>query len=249
MGKKPLVLEIRQENGVAKETLRIDEKERAKILEEFGPLPPELWPHIDHLITEDETPVDNIGSEKQQRFLAQLYDWAGAGRPFVVLANVALYFSVHEDPIVPDVMVSFDVTLPEDVWQKSKRSYLIWEFGKPPNIVIEIVSNKTRNGDGLKKDKYAQIGVAYYVIYDPTRQLSDTVLRVLELRGENYTELASPWMPGVGLGLTLWEGQFEDKTGVWLRWCDEAGNLILTGAERAGRLEAQLRALAIEPEV
>jgi hypothetical protein len=39
--------------------------------EELGPLPPELWPEVEHLVTEDDTPVDNIFSEKQQRLLTE----------------------------------------------------------------------------------------------------------------------------------------------------------------------------------
>jgi len=39
--------------------------------EEPGPLPPELWPEVEHLVTEDDTPVDNIFSEKQQRLLTE----------------------------------------------------------------------------------------------------------------------------------------------------------------------------------
>ena len=53
----------------------------------------------------------------------------------------------------------------------------------------------------------------------------------------------------IGLGLTLWEGVFEAKPAQWLRWCGSNGEIIPTGAERAERLAAQLRALGAEPEV
>jgi len=47
---------------------------------------------IQHLITEDDTPVDNLPSEKQQRLLTEpLYSaWSGpgAGRTFLAAANV-----------------------------------------------------------------------------------------------------------------------------------------------------------------
>lgn len=36
----------------------------------------------------------------------------------------------------------------------------------------------------------------------------------------------------MGLGLTFWEGQFEeDVARLWLRWCDRDGQPILTEAE------------------
>ena len=53
---------------------------------------PGVMPDIQHLVTEDDTPVDNMPSEKQQRLLTEpLYSsWAGpgAGRPFLAAANV-----------------------------------------------------------------------------------------------------------------------------------------------------------------
>ncbi|HBS72691.1 MAG TPA: hypothetical protein DEG17_09970, partial [Cyanobacteria bacterium UBA11149] len=33
--------------------------------------------------------------------------------------------------------------------------------------------------------------------------------------------------------LGLWHGNYQNQTQLWLRWWDEDGNLLLTGAERA----------------
>jgi len=59
----------------------------------------------------------------------------------------------------------------------------------------------------------------------------------------------------VGLGVRLWRGVYEGIVEMWLRWYDQEGNLLLTGAERveherqrAERLAAQLRALGVEPQ-
>ncbi|HSX77853.1 MAG TPA: Uma2 family endonuclease, partial [Candidatus Saccharimonadia bacterium] len=30
-----------------------------------------------------------------------------------------------------------------------------------------------------------------------------------------------------------WQGKFEDREDIWLRWCDREGQMLLTGAERA----------------
>ena len=55
------------------------------------PRPPEQWPGFENLVTEDDTPVDNVFSEKQQILLTQtLYD-SWSVRPFVALANVGAY--------------------------------------------------------------------------------------------------------------------------------------------------------------
>jgi len=211
--------------------------------DEFGPLPPELWPNSDHLITEDDEPVDSIGSEKQQRLLAHiLFGWAGPGegRTFAVFADVGLYYSVYEQPLVPDVMVSLDVKLPKDIWQKkANRTYLMWEYGKPPDLVIEIVSNKIGKEDDLKKENYARIGIKYYVIFDPAQRLSQKKLRIYELRTYGYELMTGRWMADIGLGLTFWQGKFEDAEESWLRWCDEADNILPTGAEQAEQAQRQ----------
>src|SRR5262249_53382869 len=48
-----------------------------------------------------------------------------------------------------------------------------------------------------------------------------------------YELLPSNWLAEVGMGLTLWEGVFEGKKALWLRWCDANGQVIPTGLERA----------------
>ena len=248
-------------------------EELEKCQDQNGLLPPEEWPQVDHLVTEDDVPVDNIYSEKQQRLLTEsLYaswDGPGAGRPFITLANVGLFYSINRPALVPDVLVSVDVAFPADIWEKRHRSYMIWQYDKPPEVVIEIVSNKVGGEDDAKLRSYARMGIAYYVIYDPTTQLSDHVLRLYELRPTTYVLLEAFWLPGVELGLTLWQGKFEDREDTWLRWCDREGQLLLTGVERAEqerqradqerqraeqaqqeveRLAARLRELGLEPD-
>jgi Uma2 family endonuclease len=164
-------------------------------------------PDISHLVTEDDTPVDNLLAEKQQRLLTScLYSSWKPGVPFLATANVGLFYTVNKPAIVPDVLLSLDVEVPQDWQQKKNRSYFTWIIGKPPEVVIEIVSNTVGNELGSKMKDYARIGVAYYVVYDPFQQLGDRPLRVHELRGTSYTELETTWMEPVGLGLTLWDG-------------------------------------------
>ncbi|NJO14762.1 MAG: Uma2 family endonuclease [Thioploca sp.] len=203
----------------------------------YSALAPQDWPNIDHLVTEDDTPVDNIFSEKQQRLLVEsLYtSWRGADpkRQFLALANVGLFCGINQPPLVPDALLSLEVKLFEDIWTKAHRSYLLWEYGKPPEVVIEIVSNRKGHELDSKLHDYARIGVAYYIVYDPEKQLSEKLLYLYERRHISYVEISGPWLPEVELGLTLWHGQYEDREDTWLRWCDPQGNLILTGAERA----------------
>ena len=171
----------------------------------------DVRPDVEHLVTEDDTPVDNLFSEKQQRLLTEpLYaSWPGPGqgRPFLAMANVGLFYAVEQPPFVPDMLLSLDVRCPAKLWPKSHRSYFMWEYGKPPDVVIEIVSNRRGGEDTEKLRGYAQIRVPYYAIFDPECMLSDEVLRVFELQRFTYRPLDDPVpLPGIGLGLRQWHG-------------------------------------------
>ena len=74
-------------------------------------------------------------------------------------------------------------------------------------------------------------------------------MRAWGLVRHRYAAVEPRWFEEIGLGLILWTGTFEHWERSWLRWCDQAGVVIPTGAERAERMEAQLRALGQKPEV
>jgi Uma2 family endonuclease len=233
-------------------------------------LPPELRPCLDNIVTEDDTPVDNVYSEKQQRLLTEpLYSSWKPGRPFVAMANVGLFYAIRQPPLVPDGLVSLDVEAPNDLMVKEHRSYFVWEYGKAPDAVVEVVSNTVGGETTEKMGTYAKIGILYYVIYDPEQHVQSELLRVFVLRDKSYVPCPAEWLPVLGLGLTLWRGQFENCDAEWLRWCDRDGRVIPTGAERAEhereraehereradeaqvraeRLAAQLRDLGVTPD-
>ncbi|MBI3959597.1 MAG: Uma2 family endonuclease [Chloroflexi bacterium] len=193
-------------------------------------------PDISHLVTEDDTPVDNLFSEKQMRLLADsLYNgWSGPsdGRPFLATTDVALYYALHTPALVPDLLLSLGVTPPTDPKPKENRSYLVWEYGKAPDLVVEIVSNRKGGELGNKLLDYARAGVSYYVVFDPFQELGEEKLRIFSRRGGSFREIAERWLAEVELGLILWEGTYEDWSNtLWLRWVDREGNLIPTGAE------------------
>jgi len=220
------------------------------------------FPDAELLVTEDDTPVDNFASAKQQRLLVSSLYSSATELTFLAEANVGIYHSVNQPAIVPDVFVSLNVEVPENWWDKPNRCYLVWNFGKPPEIVLEIVSNRVGNELTSKLQTYAQMRVSYYVVYDPAQRLGDNPLRLYELRGLHYTELSELWLEQINLGFTLWQGEFEGRQDTWLRWCNAEGNVLLTGDEkaeqehqqaeqerqRAERLAAFLRAQGIDPD-
>jgi hypothetical protein len=146
-----------------------------------------------------------------------------------------VFYAIKQPPLVPDVFVSLDVEVAQDWTQKKNRTYFVWEFGKPPDIVIEIVSNREGNELGRKLQEYARMGVGYYAVFDPLHQLGSTDLYLFENRANRYRSLTESWFEEIGLGLMLWDGVFEGKRDRWLRWHDATGAVIPTGAERANQ--------------
>ena len=207
--------------------------EQSSLSEKEWELMPE--PNIDELIIEDDQPVDNLISEKQQRLL----------------------YANKKPPLVPDVMLSLRVKCPEDWSQKKNRSYFTWNFGKAPEVAIEIVSNQVGNELGSKLNNYLDAGVGYYVVFDPLKCLGDNILQVYQRKIISYQLQDNYWLEEVNLGLTLWSGEFEGQFyDQWLRWCDQSGNILLTGDEkfklekqRADRLAQLLREQGIDPDL
>ena len=212
-------------------------------------------PDANQLITEDDTPVDNFASEKQQRLLVGSLYSSLQNQSFLAAANVGVYYTDLQPPIVPDIFLSLDVQVPQKWWEKQNRCYMVWRFGKPPEVVIEIVSNQEGEELGKKLKIYETMRASYYIVYDPNQQLSEQVLRVHELRGRRYFETSETWLEQVGLGLTLWSGTFEGRQDNWLRWCYQDGTILPTGDERAKKAEQRaellaekLRAMGIDPD-
>ncbi len=191
-------------------------------------------PDISHIITEDDEPVDNIFSEKHQRLLAGALNCSWKpGRPFVAFANVGLFYGLYLPPIVPDMFLSMDVQLAKNIWEKKNRFYFTWEFGKPPEIVVEVVSNKKGGEDSAKMGKYEHARVSYYIIFDPQCLVQKEKLRVSELTTRGYIPKVGWRFAELELGIKIWDGVYEGMQAQWLRWCDSDGNLIPTGKELA----------------
>ncbi|NJP11039.1 MAG: Uma2 family endonuclease [Leptolyngbyaceae cyanobacterium RU_5_1] len=144
--------------------------------------------------------------------------------------------------------------------QDIRLSYVIWQEGVNPFVVVELLSPGTEKEDlgqtergsdqpPTKWEVYEQVlRVPYYVIFDRyTNQL-----RAFGLNNAHYRELDLPdqriWMSELNLGLGLWHGMYQGIERYWLRWYDSQGNWVPTETEaerdRAERAEARAEALA-----
>ncbi|AKG22112.1 Uma2 family endonuclease [Calothrix sp. 336/3] len=127
--------------------------------------------------------------------------------------------------------------------QSSRLSYVVWQEGVNPFLIVELLSPGTEGEDlgqtlrevnqpPTKWEVYERIlRVPYYVVYDRY----ENNFRAFRLSGACYEPVALSesglWLPEIGLGLGLWQGSYEGMTGLWLRWYDGQG-WIPTQVER-----------------
>lgn len=200
-------------------------------------IPPELEPDISHIVTEDNAPVDNIFSERQQRLLAQtLHSSWKSPEPFVALANVGLFYALRKPPLVPDMLLSLGVEPNKGIAdlnlsEKRNRSYFVWEYGKPPDLVVEIVSNLKGGELDEKMRLYAEIGIDFYVVFDPFQEYGTPTLRAFALVSGDYEPLPEAHFKRLGLRLQLWRGTFEGFEDEWIRWFTDDNRIMLPSAE------------------
>ncbi|MFZ4727652.1 MAG: Uma2 family endonuclease [Pseudanabaena sp.] len=143
--------------------------------------------------------------------------------------------------------------------EELRLSYLIWQEGVTPFLIVELLSPGTEDEDlgqrlrdvnqpPTKWEVYERIlRVPYYVVYDRY----ENNLRAFKISGMCYEPIAITenrfWLKEIGLGLGLWQGRYQGTAGLWLRWYDQFGWLP-TSAERADRLAAYLRSQGIDPD-
>ncbi len=146
-------------------------------------------------------------------------------------------------------------------------SYVIWQEGVTPFLVVELLSPDTEDEDlgrslrdiqqpPGKWEVYERIlRVPYYAVFDRYEHS----FRLFQLLATRYQELEiiedRYWFEELELGLGIWQGEFQASYGSWLRWYDRPDNWIPTSAElarqekqRAEQLAERLRELGIDPE-
>jgi Uma2 family endonuclease len=192
---------------------------------------PGYLPSAEDLPDSDETPVDNELQELIPGLLKaillilweQRMDWLFA-------IDMGLYIDPDQPPIVPDAFLSLGVERCYD--EELRPSYVLWDEQVVPSLVIEIVSPTYRNEYTTKLERYAAIGVLYYVIYSSKRRRKPK-LEVYKLINGVYQLQPSGlvWMPEIGLGIGYERGNYAGVTREWLYWYDEAGKRYPTPNE------------------
>jgi Uma2 family endonuclease len=213
------------------------------------------WPPCDLL--SDEPPLETDFHRDQIDLLLRLIKSFWQDRQdFYASGNLTIYYNQRQlkarDLRGPDFFVVLGTE------KKDRKSWTVWEEdGKYPNVIVEILSNKTAKIDkGLKKQLYQDtFRTPEYFWFDPI-SLEFQGFPLSDGRYEDLEPTPEGWLWSNQLGLFL--GTYEGK----LRFFTMEGLLIATAEERLAeaeqraqraeqdleRLRSQLKAQGILPE-
>jgi Uma2 family endonuclease len=224
------------------------------------------WEKLPDDFVLDDQPVDNINQPLLAAALTESLELAvRLPANALTITNYGICATLNNKIVVkaPDWGFIPSIRVPRE---EVKRSYTPQLQGDFPVIVMKFLSD-TEGGEYSSKPTYPPgkwfyyeqvLKVPNYAIFEP----ETGVLEVYRLDNSGQYQLQTLdennrlWIAEMNLFLGIWQGSRENRTGYWLRWWDEHGELLLWGSElatkerqRAERLAAQLRSLGVEPDV
>jgi Uma2 family endonuclease len=150
-----------------------------------------------------------------------------AGQLVYVSGNILLFYKPgnRRRHVSPDVLVV------RGLEQRDRQNYLLWEEGRPPQVVIEVTSASTRDED--LEDKFEiyrdEVQVAEYFLYDPRGEYLLPALQGYRRIGGQYVRIEpeSGRLPSLELGLCLEQQArglrfYDPARGAWLPTLQEA---------------------------
>ncbi|MCL1471078.1 Uma2 family endonuclease [Argonema antarcticum] len=206
------------------------------------------WPSTEELPDSDDTPVDNELQDLIPGLLKAILAIVWANRmDWFFGVDMGVYYDGEKPPYVPDGFLSLGVEriIDEDL----RPSYAIWEEKRVPILMLEVVSQTYRGEYSTKMQNYADLGVLFYVIYNPKRRRKPRLEVHRLVNGQYELQSGNPiWLPEIGLGIGNERGTYQGIMREWLYWYDDRGQRLLTPEERIGVLTEKLRSLGIDPE-
>jgi Uma2 family endonuclease len=241
--------------------------------DDFGSLYVTLPPTQDELPSDDGIPMETQRHRLQMELLIDpLSRWL-KDKDAYVGGNMFVYYSLtqvkNQDFKGPDFFAVLNVPRCE------RKSWVVWEEGKAPDVVIELLSESTSVTDKNEKKQIYQskLRVPEYFWFDP---FNPDDWQGFRLEGGTYQPLPKDKQgrlisQELGLALVCWQGKYtEDEIETsWLRWATIDGELLPTQAEvaeqeklradreklradreqqRADRLAEQLKSLGVNPD-
>lgn len=199
------------------------------------------WEKLPDDVPLEEEPVENTGQPLIAGALREALELAGYIQPqMLIAANLGICATLDDQLVIkaPDWFYAPRVSsTPEG----DRRSYTPHLEGEVPSVVMEFLSDTEGSEYSAKPTFppgkwffYEQIlQVPTYVLFEPASGL----LEVYQLQSGRYQPADANsenryWIADMGLFLGRWQGKKEERSGYWLRWWDEAGNLLPWAVER-----------------
>ncbi|MFM7447136.1 MAG: Uma2 family endonuclease [Leptolyngbyaceae cyanobacterium] len=189
-----------------------------------------------------DEPVDNLTQPLLAAALREILELLGFITPAMIIAtNFGICATVNGKTVVkaPD-WVYVPAVLPLAANQ-TRRSYTPQAEGAMPALVMEFLSETDGGEYSMNPNNpygkwwfYERVlQVPIYVIFRP--ETGDLELYHL-VSGRYEQQPANPdlqfWIEPINLFLGVWQGTKADRTGYWLRWWDQQGNLLPWGTEQ-----------------
>ena len=117
--------------------------------------------------------------------------WQAAEDAHLITGDFLLYYEEGNPKkwVAPDVILAYDVQLPP------RTPYLLWEVGKPPDLVMEVASPSTVKAvdQVIKHRLYQRLGIDEYWQYDPHGDLLAPRLQGWALQQGRYVPIPSSY--------------------------------------------------------
>ncbi|CAD5950669.1 hypothetical protein PCC9214_02534 [Planktothrix tepida] len=206
-----------------------------------------LPPTQDELPCDDGVPMETQRHKLQMDLLIdQLIPWLEQREDGYVGGNMFLYFSLaqvrNQDFKGPDFFAVLGVP------KKERKSWVVWEEGKAPDVIIELLSQSTAPEDKTNKKLIYQnqVRVPEYFWYDPFNPDDWAGFTLINgsyepIFPDQFNRLVSQQL---GLSLVRWSGSYKTVETVWLRWATSEGEILPTVDELSAQKaeEAQRQA-------
>jgi len=208
------------------------------------PLP--LLPTAAELPDSDDTPVDNELQNLVPNLLLAILSVVWSDRQdWFFGVDMGIYYlpTAPRKPVIPDGFLSLGVERRQR--PSGRPSYVLWEENwTPPILVVEIVSQTYGGEYDIKLNKYLDLGVLYYVVYNPDYWQRDGhfVFEVYHRVNDEFVLQSQEtqecfWMPELQLAIGVAPGVYKGWERDWLFWFDQAGHRFPSPDERAAQAE------------
>ena len=119
-------------------------------------------------------------------YVRDILKWQYREQQVYVGCDMFVYYVEGE----PSACVAPDIFVVKDCDPGRRRIFQTWAEGRVPDVAIELTSRSTRRVDSLEKpQRYAQIGIKEYILFDPTVEYLQPPLQGFWLDGDAYVRI------------------------------------------------------------